>query len=145
LETKNISLLCSLDSVDTDQSLEHENENNFTEQKFYNSVLEWKQWKTKATDYDYNIIYEQGKYFLKLGEDIGESSSDIRSLADDNVQSVMESIKNFETLLKYPEFRKHETRKKYQYEGKEFSDQSNKHFQLEFPSVKLLATKFQMC
>ena len=86
-------------SIDSDMSLEHENENNFTEQKFYNSVLEWKHWSRTP---NYNIICERGKYFLKLGEDIGESSSD-------GPADVMESIKNFETLLKDMEFGKHET------------------------------------
>ena len=100
LETKNMSLLMSSPghppaSIDSDMSLEHENENNFTEQKFYNSVLEWR-------TPNYNIICERGKYFLKLGEDIGESSSD-------GPADVMESIKNFETLLKDMEFGKHET------------------------------------
>ena len=84
-------------SIDSDMSLEHENENNFTEQKFYNSVLEWR-------TPNYNIFRERGKYFLKLGEDIGESSSD-------GPADVMESIKNFETLLKDMEFGKHETKK----------------------------------
>ena len=53
---RNINLLCN-----------EQNEKELTEQKFYNSVWFW----TSQT-----LMCQDGEYFVKLGEDIGESSTD---------------------------------------------------------------------
>lgn len=79
---RNINLLCN-----------EQNEKELTEQKFYNSVWFW----TSQT-----LMCQDGEYFVKLGEDIGESSTDdddLNKCVDDNsLIPVMQAVRMFEAL-----------------------------------------------
>ena len=84
LQLQNINPLCS-----------ERKENELTEQKFYNSVWFW----TSQT-----LICQDGEYFVKIGDDIGESSTDDDNLTkcvdDNSLIPVMQALKLFEALQK---------------------------------------------
>ena len=84
LQLQNINSLCT-----------ERKENELTEQKFYNSVWFW----TSQT-----LICQDGEYFVKIGDDIGESSTDDDNLSkcvdDNSLIPVMQAVKLFEALQK---------------------------------------------
>ena len=84
LQLQNINSLCT-----------ERIENELTEQKFYNSVWFW----TSQT-----LICQDGEYFVKIGDDIGESSTDDDNLSkcvdDNSLIPVMQAVKLFEALQK---------------------------------------------
>ena len=79
---RNISILCN-----------EQNEKEPIEQRFYNSVWFW----TSQT-----LTCQDGEYFVKLGEDIGESSTDDDDLSkcvdDNSLIPVMQAVRMFEAL-----------------------------------------------
>ena len=88
LEQRNCNVLRNINQLRNEQ-----NEKELTEQKFYNSVWFW----TSQT-----LMCQDGEYFVKLGEDIGESSTDdddLNKCVDDNsLIPVMQAVRMFEAL-----------------------------------------------
>ena len=90
LEQRNCKVLQNTNALCSERK-----ENGLTEQKFYNSVWFW----TSQT-----LICQDGEYFVKIGDDIGESSTDDDNLSkcvdDNSLIPVMQAVKLFESLQK---------------------------------------------
>ena len=94
LEQRNCNAL-QLQNIYINPLCSERKENELTEQKFYNSVWFW----TSQT-----LICQDGEYFVKIGDDIGESSTDddnlIKCVDDNSLIPVMQAVKLFEALQK---------------------------------------------
>ena len=99
LESRNFNVLT--DNVDNfdDGDAGHcsfETNNNCTEESFYNSSLFWHSHSFQQ------ILFDKERFYLKLGEDIGETNTDDITSDNDNDDlgfvSVLDSIQKFESF-----------------------------------------------
>ena len=89
MEQRNIDLLCALGS-DSDVDNNQQTDCEYTETQFH-SVLGW-HWAPALNVYSHNQ-----RFYLQLGEEIGESSTDFEE-EQENILPVNETIQLFESL-----------------------------------------------
>ena len=89
MEQRNIDLLCAL-GTDSDVDNNQQTDCEYTETQFH-SVLGW-HWAPALNVYNHNQ-----RFYLQLGEEIGESSTDFEE-EQENILPVNETIQLFESL-----------------------------------------------